>query len=140
MNEALVSVIMPAYNGEAYIAEAIESIQNQTWKQWELIIIEDCSQDHTLSIIKQYLNDSRIKLYQNNRNMGIAGSRNKAIRISTGKYIAIQDDDDVSLPERLEEVLFLEEHRETDAVAGYWMLTDETGKEIRNIHNAYQKS
>ena len=95
MRNPVVSVIMPAYNGGKYIAEAIESIINQTYQAWELIIIEDCSQDNTLEIIKRYLYDPRIKLYQNDRNIGIAGSRNKAIQMSSGEYIAVQDDDDI---------------------------------------------
>ena len=139
MNNPVVSVIMPAYNGEKYISEAIESIINQTYQIWELIIVEDCSQDNTLEIIKRYLNDPRIKLYQNDRNIGIAGSRNKAIQMSTGEYIAIQDDDDISYPERLEEeVMFLDKHPDIDAVAGYWMKVDENGKEIIFIQNAYK--
>ena len=77
----MIAILMATYNGEKYISEAIESIINQTYQAWELIIIEDCSQDNTLEIIKRYLYDPRIKLYQNDRNIGIAGSRNKAIQM-----------------------------------------------------------
>ena len=139
MEEPVVSVIMPAYNGETYIAEAIESIQKQTYPNWELIIIEDCSTDRTLSVIEGYLQDQRIKLFRNEYNLGIAASRNKAMELAGGKYIATQDDDDISLPDRLEaEVVFLNEHPEIDATAGYWIAVNETGEKVQNIHNAFK--
>ena len=83
----LVSVIMPAYNGEKYIGAAIESILNQTYGNWELIIIEDKSTDNTLDVIQKY-KDSRISLYLNPCNKGIAYSTNLGITQSKGKYIA----------------------------------------------------
>ena len=139
MNQSVVSVIMPAYNGEKYIGEAIESIQKQSYQNWELIIVEDCSTDRTLSVIEGYLQDPRIKLFRNEHNLGIAASRNKAMELARGEYIAIQDDDDLSLPDRLETgVILLDEHPEIKAVAGYWVRVDETGKDILSIHNAYK--
>ncbi len=139
MKNPVVSVIMPAYNGEKYINEAIESIINQTYQDWELIIVDDCSLDETVSIVKRYLSDNRIKLYQNENNQGIAASRNKAIQKSNGKYIAIQDDDDISFPERLkEEVRFLDEYEDIDAVAGHWLKVDETGNNILSLFSAYK--
>lgn len=97
----LVSVIMPAYNGEKYIGDAIESILNQTYDNFELIIVEDKSTDHTLDVIHGY-EDSRISLYLNECNRGIAYSTNLGIEQSKGKYIALLDDDDMSASRRLE--------------------------------------
>lgn len=107
---ALVSVIMPAYNAEKYIAEAINSILNQTFTDFELIIIDDCSIDNTVDIIKKF-KDSRIHFYQNENNLGIAKNLNRALDLAVGNYIARMDSDDISLPERLEkQVKYLEGH------------------------------
>lgn len=104
----LVSVIMPAYNTEKYISEAIDSILNQTYKNFELFIIDDCSTDRTVEIIKTY-NDARIRFIYNEKNYGLVYSLNKCINLAKGKYIARMDSDDVSLPERLsEQVEFME--------------------------------
>ena len=91
----LVSVIMPAYNGEKYIGAAIESILNQTYDNFELVIIEDKSTDNTLKVIQEY-NDSRISLFLNSSNRGIAYSTNLGIAKSKGEYIALLDDDDLA--------------------------------------------
>lgn len=127
----LVSVIMPAYNGKKYISEAIESILNQTYDNLELVIVEDKSTDNTLNIIQSY-QDSRIRLYLNAQNRGIAYSTNLAISKSSGKYIALLDDDDIALERRLEwQVAFLEEHEEIDILGGRSALIDKDGKFIR---------
>lgn len=137
--DPIVSVIMPAYNAEKYIQEAIESIKNQTLQQWELIIVEDCSTDQTLTVIKSCLQDTRIKLFQNNQNLGIAASRNRAISLASGKYIAIQDDDDLSFPDRLEkQVRFLDEHKNVVAVAGHWLIIDEKGEQVIDCIRAFK--
>lgn len=97
-----ISVLMPAYNAAPYIAEAIHSILNQTFADFELIVIDDCSTDKTYQIVSELaLFDSRIKVIKNAINLGIAGNRNKALSLARGKYIAWQDADDVSFPERL---------------------------------------
>lgn len=127
----LVSVIMPAYNGEKYIEEAIDSILNQTYDNVELIIVEDASLDGTLSIIEKY-QDDRIRLFRNDKNRGIAYSTNFGIDNSNGKYIALLDDDDIATPRRLElQVDFLEEHEEIDILGGRSALIDKEGKFIR---------
>lgn len=92
---------MPAYNAEKFIKNAVESILNQTYRNFEFIIIDDGSQDKTLDIIKLY-NDPRIKLIENKINIGIVESLNKGIRISTGEYIARMDADDISINTRFE--------------------------------------
>ncbi|MDE2637886.1 MAG: glycosyltransferase family 2 protein [Chloroflexota bacterium] len=106
----LVSVVMPVYNGETYLAEAIESILTQTHSDLELIVIDDCSADGTAAIIRDYLNrDERVRLVRNDRNQGMPSARNSGIAVSRGEFIATMDCDDVSLPQRLEkQVAFLQ--------------------------------
>ncbi|MGR9522915.1 glycosyltransferase family 2 protein [Priestia megaterium] len=106
----LVTVLMPVYNGQKYLAEAIESILNQTYQNFEFIIIDDGSTDKSKEIIQTY-NDARIKLICNPTNLKLIATLNKGIKLSSGKYIARMDCDDVSLPTRLEEqIKFLEEN------------------------------
>lgn len=101
----LVSVMMPARNTEKYIAEAIESIIAQTYKKWELMIVDDKSTDNTRKIAESYANkDNRIKVF-NGEGIGVAHTRNQIIDLSTGKYIMLQDSDDVSTPNRIELLL-----------------------------------
>jgi glycosyltransferase involved in cell wall biosynthesis len=92
----LVSVLMTAYNRERYISEAIESVLNQSYKNFELIIVDDCSSDKTVEIAKQFeLKDSRVKVYINNINLGDYPNRNKVASYATGKYLKYLDSDDV---------------------------------------------
>lgn len=128
--EPLVSVIMPAYNAEKYIAEAIQSVLNQTYKQLELVIVEDCSQDSTLKVIQSY-HDTRIVLLRNEVNKGISFSTNRGLDAARGKYIALLDDDDVAMPERLQlQVDYMEQHTEIDILGGKSIDVDETGNVI----------
>jgi glycosyltransferase involved in cell wall biosynthesis len=91
----LVSIILPTYNGSPYIKKAIESVLSQTYKNWELIIIDDCSLDRTSSIVANYINlNSNIKYIKNNENLGVQKSLNKGLSVSKGEYIARIDDDD----------------------------------------------
>lgn len=101
-DNGLVSVIMPSYNTAKYIAESIESVINQTYPYWELIIVDDCSTDDTDSVVANYLSDTRIRYLKNEKNSGAAISRNYALREAKGKWIAFLDSDDVWLPEKLE--------------------------------------
>lgn len=101
--DGLVSVIMASYNTGQYISEAVESVINQTYKNWELIIVDDCSTDLTSKIITPYLCDDRIKLYKNKKNIGVALSRNRALKEAKGKWVAFLDSDDLWQPEKLEE-------------------------------------
>lgn len=107
-----ISVIMSVYNGEAYLAEAIESVRNQTFQNWELIIINDCSTDSTGEILAGFAaKDERIKVHPNEVNLKLPASLNKAISLTRGKYIARMDADDICLPERLEkQYRFMEAH------------------------------
>src|SRR5687768_3512659 len=96
-----ISVIMSAYNAEKYVIEAIDSILKQSFKDFEFIIINDCSNDHTLDILNEYAQmDTRIQIINNEENLGLTISLNKALKEAKGKYIARMDADDVSHPER----------------------------------------
>lgn len=106
MSRALVSVVMPLYNAEVYIAETIESIIAQTYSNWELIIVDDCSTDASLAVARSYEeNDCRIKVYANECNVGVAKTRNEGLSHIAGSYVAFMDADDVWLTEKLERQL-----------------------------------
>lgn len=114
---ARVSVLMPVYNGEKYISDAIESVLKQTYTDFEFIIVNDCSTDNTENIIKEY-SDDRIKLITNEKNSGVAKSLNNAVKYCNGEYIARMDADDISLPERFEkQVRFLDDDQNIGVVA-----------------------
>lgn len=98
----LVSIIMPSYNTADYIAESIQSVLEQSYTDWELIVVDDCSTDNTDEVIKPYLTDCRIKYYKNEQNSGAAVSRNHALREANGKWIAFLDSDDLWMPDKLE--------------------------------------
>lgn len=107
-----ISVIMSVYNGEEYLREAIESVRNQTFKNWELVVINDCSADSTAAILDEFAaKDERIKVHTNEVNLKLPASLNKAISLSVGKYIARMDADDICLPDRFEkQYKFMEEN------------------------------
>ena len=98
-----ISVIMSVYNGEQYLSEAIESIRGQTFKDWEFIIINDCSTDKTEQILNDYAaRDGRIRVYKNEVNLKLPASLNKAVKLARGEYTARMDADDICLPCRFE--------------------------------------
>ena len=97
----LVSIIMPSWNTAQFISEAIESVIHQTYTNWELIIVDDCSTDDTISIVNRY-KDIRIRLFINSKNSGAAFSRNFALQKAKGRWVAFLDSDDLWLPEKLE--------------------------------------
>lgn len=108
----LVSIIMPSYNCGKYIQESLESVFSQTYQNWELIIVDDCSTDNTTEIVNNLIPvDERIQFYQNASNSGAAISRNKALRQAKGRWIAFLDSDDIWEPEKLEkQVRFMEQN------------------------------
>lgn len=126
---APVSVITPAYNAENYISEAIESTLCQSFKDFEYILIDDASKDSTWEIIQKYAKkDKRIRAFRNERNLGIVGNRNKGVSLSRGEYILWQDNDDISLPKRIEkQYSFMEEHPEVGILGGYIRFFNEKG-------------
>ena len=102
----LVSIIMPSYNTGKYIAETIKSVLAQSYKNWELIIVDDFSDDNTDEIVSYFLVDKRIHYLKNETNSGAAFSRNRALKEAKGKWIAFLDSDDLWMPEKLERQLF----------------------------------
>ena len=107
----LVSIIMPSYNTASFIGESIQSVLAQSYKDWELIIVDDCSPDNTDEVVKPYLSDERIKYIKNDRNSGAAVSRNRALREAKGKWIAFLDSDDLWMPDKLKkQISFMEKN------------------------------
>ncbi|MEK9155708.1 MAG: glycosyltransferase [Patescibacteria group bacterium] len=129
MEPPKVSVITPAYNAGRYLNETIQSILGQSFKDFEYIIIDDRSTDNTWNIIKKYSRiDNRIVFVRNKENLGIAGNRNRGISLAKGKYIAWQDADDISLPDRVKkQYRFLEKHSSVGMCGGYIRFFNEKG-------------
>lgn len=131
----LVSVVMPAYNAERYIEKAIDSILRQTYKNFELIIVDDYSIDNTGRIINDIRDTRLIKIF-NEYNRGISFSTNRAISLSRGKYIALMDDDDISFENRLEiQVAFMENHESIDILGGGAELIDEFDNHLAYLNS-----
>src|SRR6266404_3983608 len=93
-----VSVLTTAYNREKYIAQAIESVLASSFKDFELIIVDDCSKDHTVEIARRYTGDSRVQIHVNERNLGQFQNRNHAASLARGKYLKYLDSDDFIYP------------------------------------------
>jgi glycosyltransferase involved in cell wall biosynthesis len=103
-DKPIFSVVMPAYNAERFVGEAIESVLAQTLTDWELLVVNDCSTDRTLEVCNSF-HDPRIRVYTTPQNLNAAGARNLAIEYSRGDYIAFLDSDDLAVPDRLERQL-----------------------------------
>ena len=110
--EELVSIIMPAYNCGDFIGITLDSVINQSYKNWEVIVVDDCSTDNTADVVQEYIkNDNRIKYHKLEKNSGAAVARNKAVDLAAGKYMAFLDSDDVWFPEKLtKQIGFMEEN------------------------------
>jgi len=130
----LVSVLMSAYNAEKYIAEAIESVLSQTFKDFEFIIVDDGSQDKTLAIIKHYqAQDARIVLHSH-ANIGLGSSLNMAIKVAKGEWIARMDADDIMLPNRLEvQIKYLQAHPEIGVLSCWAYYINYSGRVIGKL-------
>lgn len=138
----VVSVVMSVYNGENYLREAIDSVLNQIFYDFEFIIINDGSSDKSLSIIQSY-QDKRIFLIDNSENKGLIFSLNKGLEIAKGKYIARMDADDICLPERFDlQVKQFENHPNAMIVGSdYYLLDGDKNTYIKNINDSdYQKA
>lgn len=125
----LISIIMPAYNCGDCIERTINNILNQTYENWELIIVDDCSADDTVLKIKKF-NDERIRFFRNETNSGAAITRNKALREAKGKYIAFQDSDDLWEERKLEiQYKYMKRHNYKFTYTDYRIITPE-GKKL----------
>ncbi len=132
-----ISVVMAVYNCGKYLEESIQSILNQTFRDFEFILVNDCSSDNSLDILKKYLTiDKRIILIINNRNLGPAASRNKGIEIAKGKYISILDADDIAIHNRLEiQYNMLDKNKNIFLLGSGWFVIDESSKLIGKYQN-----
>lgn len=136
MKDLLVSVIMPAYNAAKYIGESIRSVMRQTYPDWELLVVDDCSTDDTYAIAQSFAReDSRIRVLQTPVNSRTAVCRNLAMKYAQGQYLAFLDSDDLWLPTKLETQLqFMQEHHYAFTFTDYTIIQadgTETGKRIR---------
>lgn len=132
--EALVSIITPVYNAENFLEETILSVINQTYKNWELLMIDDCSSDQSYEVIKKYLKkDKRIKYFKNKKNSGPAVTRNNGISFSLGKYLAFLDSDDCWYEDKLKHQIDFMDKNDVLMSHGDYEMMDEKGKEIKKI-------
>ena len=129
--EPLVSVITPCYNEEKFIGDAIESVINQTYQNWELIIVDDGSVDRSKDVVRKYTTDRRIKLVEHECNKGIAKTKNTGLAVAQGEYIAFLDADDIWLPSKLELQLSHFESEDIGLVCTGMIFTDENMKSKR---------
>lgn len=130
---------MSVYNGEKTVGKAIESMLNQTYNNFEFIIINDCSKDQTLKILQEYKEkDNRIKILHNEKNLGLAASLNKGILKSTGDWIIRMDDDDISLSDRIEkQINFMQNNPDIDIFGGKAIFQDIDGNEVKSYSPNY---
>lgn len=134
-----ISVIMPVYNGEKYLRQAIDSILSQTFSDFEFIIINDASKDSTEEIIKSY-NDERIVYLKNEENLGVAGTLNKGIDAARGEYIARMDADDISMPDRfLKQVTIMDSNKDIGVCGGNLIIFGEEIDERNFIYSETDK-
>lgn len=132
----LVSVIFPIYNSDKFLRESLESLLKQTYQNFEIIAINDGSQDQSRQIISSY-KDSRIKYYEHKKNLGLVNTLNEGIKLSRGKYIARMDADDISSKNRLKtQVNYLEAHKDID-ILGSWIKNFGRYNYIWRVHKSH---
>ncbi len=131
----LVSIITPSFNASRFIAKSIESVLNQTYQNWELLITDDCSIDNSVEIIASYTNkDSRIRLFPLKSNVGAAAARNVSIKNSMGRYIAFLDSDDTWMPEKLErQIAFMQQKGYAFTCSAYDQMSERGEKQNKII-------
>jgi glycosyltransferase involved in cell wall biosynthesis len=136
----LVSIITPTYNSELFIKETFASISSQTYTNWEWIVVDDSSSDDTYTILEHFkLLDDRIKLFRNETNMGAAVSRNKAIEMASGRFIAFLDSDDLWSNNKLEkQISFMDKNKIVFSYSAYSII-DEAGMNTDKIINPPDK-
>lgn len=123
---------MNCYNAEKYILDAIESLRNQTFKEWSLIVWDDASQDDTLKLVKK-INDKRIRIFENNKHRGLGKGRISATRFLTGKYVSILDADDIFYNDKLEkQINILEKDESIGLVTSWFQIINEKKDILKN--------
>jgi glycosyltransferase involved in cell wall biosynthesis len=133
MND-LISIILPVYNGETYLEDSIKSILNQTYQNFELIIINDGSTDSSHLIIEKFLKSNKI-IYKSRKNKGLVNTLNEGIKLSSGNYIARMDQDDISYPKRLEKQLNFMQKNNIDVCGTSYQVINEQGKIIKTVES-----
>ncbi len=136
MKKNLVSIITPMYNSEKYIGITIESALNQTYKDWEMIIVDDCSNDNSPKIVKEYAkNDERIKYIKTDSNKGVSNARNIALKMANGQFISFLDSDDIWSEDKLKkQVDFMKKNKCTISFTAYELI-DENNEKLNKIIN-----
>lgn len=136
--DELISIIVPVYNAERFIEETMSCVAAQSYPRWELLLVEDGSNDRTVSIIEEYIrkhDEKRIRLIRQPENLGAARARNRGLEEAAGRYIAYLDADDLWVPEKLErELAFMTEKNAAFAFTGYEFVNEDgggTGKVVR---------
>ncbi|MFO7790644.1 MAG: glycosyltransferase family 2 protein [Bacteroidales bacterium] len=131
----MISIITPAYNASQFISDTIDSVAGQTFKDWELLIVDDCSRDNTAEIVQAYADhDSRIKLIKNTENTGAAEARNVALRQAKGHYIAFLDSDDMWKPGKLEKQLsFMQGNDYAFTFTGYECVNEKADRVLYRV-------
>lgn len=141
INEDLVSIVMPAYNCSDFLGITLDSIIDQTYKNWEVIVVDDCSTDNTAEVVKEYMKkDERVKYHKLDKNSGAAVARNTAVELARGKYMAFLDSDDVWFPEKLsKQISFMEENNYLFTCTSYTKI-DEEGKYLNRTIGVRKQS
>ncbi len=130
----LVSIIMPSYNCGRYIEKSVQSVLQQTVKDWELQIVDDCSTDHTYEILQPYLErNPNIHYYRMPYNQGPAAARNEALKRASGKYIAFLDSDDLWTPDKLEKQIDFMKKKKASFSAAAYACMDEQGNDLHTV-------
>lgn len=138
--EKLVSIIMPTYNCASFIAETIDSIKKQTYENWELIIVDDCSKDNTEEIVKPYTKDKRIHYYKLKENSGAAVARTEAMKKAKGNYMAFLDSDDLWYQDKLEKQLkFMIDNNYDFSCTAYEQI-NEQGEKLNKVIKTKKKA
>jgi len=124
--EKLVSIIVPLYNNQLFVEMTLKSVIEQTYKNWELIVIDDCSTDKSFDLVMEYSKkDDRVKVLKNNKNQGVVATRNRGITLANGEYIAFLDSDDLWKKEKLEkQINFMEKNNFALSYTGYDKITE----------------
>jgi len=130
----IVSVVMPAYNARRFIGEAVQSVLDQTYGAWQLIVVDDASTDNTAEIVESYRrDDERILYVRNPGNMGVVHSRNRALDLASGKYVAFLDADDVWKPAKLATQVSFMEETGTSVSYGSYLRIDGDGRPVGTV-------
>lgn len=133
IDEIAVSVIMPAYNAERFIEESIRSVMEQTFTDWELLVIDDGSKDATCAIVEKLAaEDERITLFKNEKNMGVAKTRNKGFDLSKGRYVALLDSDDLWHSDKLERQIALLLREKAELAYCSYAIVDSDGNKVKD--------